>query len=587
MAMVPQVGLIFAAPPPKVLNNFVTELLNSSPRRGGRIGFEFENPREGWVFVQIVPSGGGKAVLFVDGREAPLRPWARPPALEAFRLLPKGRHRVEVACGGGVKVERLIVRAVPEILYAKFGYDPWIRPFGPYDWNFLHRHILHSVTTIIGTGEEWQSPFASQWKAFGGRWIVECGVPGLEARGENPTITPGEAYRYWAQNPGLNRPEFDGLIADEFLDERANYPAWVEAIRMLARDFPGKVFFPYLGTSGKWFYTSKRGKEFVDTVIGLGFKLAWERYIPEQATEAEAQRAIRQHLSEAVGAWAREVPGFQRHLIVCLGVFSCFPLTLSHFPDVDFKAFLDMQFRHLATDPAFEGTYGIMGWTSGYMEEETARWLGLLYRHYCIEGRKDPLSERFGFRYKPGLLRNPDFEGGLEGWEVEPAEEGSIRPGRLKGYGWLQGRWPKTERGDAFLLLRRSARRPNLISQRIEGVEAGRLYSVKLVTADRRAVEGNGEDKAPHALSIEVEGADVLRSFQFVTPTRTIRGKWLHFHWLLFRPKGTVVRLLISDWKSRGEPGGPEGQELMLNFVEVQPYFGEEGLKGEAERKGR
>jgi hypothetical protein len=30
--------------------------------------------------------------------------------------------------------------------------------------------------------------------------------------------------------------------------------------------------------------------------------------------------------------------------------------------------------------------------------------------------------------------------------------------------------------------------------------------------------------------------------------------------------------LQISNWSSASEPGGPAGQELMMNFVEVQPY---------------
>jgi hypothetical protein len=565
-------ALLSAAPAPKELNNFVTELLCVSPKRGGTLEFEFANPRDGWILLRSTVEGG-KAEIWLDGERIIAYSDEMPSTQDAFRLLSGGIHGLKVVCGAGSKLGQLIVRAIPEILYAKFGYDPWIRPFGPYDRPFLERYVFPYVTTIIGTGAEAQKPFVAQWKATGRRWLVECGVPGLEARGEKPTISCEEAYKYWAQSPGFRDPELDGVIVDEFLDGRANYPAWTEAIRKLATDFPGKLFFPYLGTSGRWFYTTEAGREFVEAVIKQGFKLAWERYIPEQATEEEAESAIRRSLGDAVAAWAEAVPGFQKHLIVCLGVFSCFPLSLSHFPNVDFKVFLDMQLNHLANDPVFKGVYGIMGWTSGYMDEETVRWLGLLYRHYCLEGRTDLLSKRFGFRYRTDFIYNPDFELGLEGWEARPAEEGSVKPGKIGGYGWIQGRWPKVDRGDSFLLLKRSDKAPNIVWQEIKGLEPDRLYSLKFVTSDYQAVLGKGEDKEPHAISVRIEGAEVLKSFRAITSTRTVQGHSLNFHWFLFRPKGDVAKLVISDWKSEEEAGGPIGQELALNFVEIQPYL--------------
>jgi hypothetical protein len=34
-----------------------------------------------------------------------------------------------------------------------------------------------------------------------------------------------------------------------------------------------------------------------------------------------------------------------------------------------------------------------------------------------------------------------------------------------------------------------------------------------------------------------------------------------------------TARLTISDWADERNPGGPIGQEMVYNFVEVQPYF--------------
>jgi hypothetical protein len=41
----------------------------------------------------------------------------------------------------------------------------------------------------------------------------------------------------------------------------------------------------------------------------------------------------------------------------------------------------------------------------------------------------------------------------------------------------------------------------------------------------------------------------------------------------VFRPAGESATLVISDWSTDADPGGPVGQELILNFVEVEPFF--------------
>ena len=50
---------------------------------------------------------------------------------------------------------------------------------------------------------------------------------------------------------------------------------------------------------------------------------------------------------------------------------------------------------------------------------------------------------------------------------------------------------------------------------------------------------------------------------------------WLNRYLLTFRPTETTATLTLSDWADDKNPGGPIGQELMYNFIEVQPYFEE------------
>ena len=50
---------------------------------------------------------------------------------------------------------------------------------------------------------------------------------------------------------------------------------------------------------------------------------------------------------------------------------------------------------------------------------------------------------------------------------------------------------------------------------------------------------------------------------------------WMNYHRRIFRATGDTARLTVSDGKSEKDPGGPVGQELMFNFIEIQPYIGD------------
>ena len=65
-----------------------------------------------------------------------------------------------------------------------------------------------------------------------------------------------------------------------------------------------------------------------------------------------------------------------------------------------------------------EGLGCIGNWGSYYGDMEMYRWSMALLRHYAVEGRTEMLSERYGYRYRPGLLANGDFRGSLKGWSA-------------------------------------------------------------------------------------------------------------------------------------------------------------------------
>jgi len=287
---------------------------------------------------------------------------------------------------------------------------------------------------------------------------------------------------------------------------------------------------------------------------------------------------------DPISRWEKGLPGVTEKMVVVYGYMSQPTESLNVDPTVDFKVYMDMQIRTLATHPAFFGLGGIQEYHSSYCDEENVRWAGRLYRHYCIEGNTEPLTRD---PYELTHIKNPDFEDGAAGWAVESAEEGSMKAAKYSGYSWLEGRYPRTTIGETFLLTKRSPKRPNAFAQEIQDLEPGRLYSLKMITGDYDDLVRERSNKTRHAVSIRLDNVDLMpgpkMSFQFAFPNCYAHrlGKfdrkhnyWMNYHWRVFRAKGTAAKLTVSDWRSSGEPGGPVGQQLMFNFVEIQPYIG-------------
>lgn len=573
----------------RVLNNFVTELLAvSGPALRRDKVHRFRNPRDGWVFIAATAQveGGGKVqVILKRGRAEQVvieHQQGSAETLEAMRNLPAGEHGISIRCRGNAVAERLVVRAVPEIIYCKYAAQPHVSEYGAYDWEFLSRHILPHVNTIVGTGNEADRPRAEEWKRRGGRWIVECGLPGLSAE----SVTADEAYTYWAENPGYKDALLDGIIVDEFgsgwsVRDAAKYRAWTEAVNRLYQrpEWRGKLYYPYCGE----LWRCEPSRAFAEAVMGHGGRVAFERYLREQATEAEAEAYVNHALANETLMWRRVIPGSEKHLIICLGYMSAPPESLNCNPATDYKVYMDMQFNVIANHPDCAGIYGIMEYLSSYADEEIVRWTGKLYRHYCIDGRRERLTRD---PYMLPHLRNPDFDEGTEGWTIAAAEGGSMQVRNFKGYGWLQGRYPPSAHGDNFLWSKRSAARPNVFSQTIRELKPGRLYSLKMYTGDYRDLVEGKSARQEHAVGIKIDGVEMIpeKCFRHVFancyshhlgPFDDKHKFWMNYHQRVFRAKSESAHLSISDWASEGEPGGPAGQELMYNFIEVQPYLAE------------
>ena len=560
----------------KVLNNFAIELLNQQLPDRNRA--TFRNPRRGWVFVSVAvdtptPSA---PTLTLDGVGAgPLmaRDSNGGRTFEAIRHLDEGDHEIGITWEHDGPSVTLVVRAIPEIQYVYFPRNPKIKAHGPYDWEFLSRDVLPNVATLVTSTNS--PPHLERWKSMGRKWISITPLPKIKSRDTAAQVE--EAFAHWTSAAGMTNPLMSGIIVDEFTGgDLPIYDVYRRAVERISDDarFSGRTFDAF----STLLYGSDVTEEFARAVVAGGGHICWETYFGEYRTRQEADDQYQGMVRKMV-RWQKALPDITRHMIIVLGYMEQPTYSMNFYPSVDFKVGMDMQYRLLATHPVFAGLGGLSQWASSYADEETIRWSGRLYRHYCIEGNTEPLTDD---PYVLSHIRNPDFEEGATGWTIEAAETGSAEVRTRPGFGYLQARSRAV--GNRFVWMRRTASGPNVFSQPIRNLEPGRLYSMKMVTADHKNLMNGVSEKKPDVVRIELEGVDVddARSFQYSFPQHYGRVEgpfkrgnlfWMNYHWRVFRAKGTTGTLRVLDWAEDGAPGGPVGQELICNFIELQPYL--------------
>jgi len=579
--------------PVRVLNNFVTELLTAGPIAERQVDarHEFQNPREGWVLVasSAVAEEQGQAALTLDslGRGEALHAHKQGGArtLESMRFLPRGRHWVQVRTRGRTRVQSLVVRTVPEIMLVEnqsgvVARHPTIHNDVNVTVENFFRHgqqNIHQTEDISG-----KRAWLDAWRKRGRKAVTHTIIPGHQKR---YNVAPAQSFEFWGSSAGFRH--LDGAIADEFgygTDTQA--AEWADAIRRLSRDdrFDGKTFYAYC--SPLWI-TDRLEAPVRQAVLENGHVVVPEVYLREQRTMADARELLDWELRQTAIEWQRRAPGSLGQMVIVLGCFDAIGHglgALNRHPGVDYKVFMDMQFNLIAKDPAFFGLRGIAAWVARYASTETLHWYGKLCRHYCLEGKTHLLSDEYGYRYLLTHVSNPDFERGLEGWTVSPAVRGSTTVESLKGYGAFQGRrLTTTSLGDRFLLMEKNSVRPNRCTQTIGNLAPGRLYSLKLIAADYTDISAGKSEKKAFDMTVRIDGAElvpsqcateIFASARAMPPQFTGRKRgWLNLCRKVFRAKSPRAMLTISDWKGPDDAGAFPGQKLMVNFVEVQPYF--------------
>jgi len=574
---------------PRVLNNFVTELVRlGDVSRDGEHWLSFRNPREGWILFRAAawagPEGRMSVALAPAEGGAPNELIALEPGekrtIEVMRHLAAGAYSLRVDLRD-TKLTSLSVRTIPVLVYATFNYPPYMQRFGRYEWGWLKQIGMLDACNVIVCGHD-PGYAMKKWLASGRHIVTHAGVPGLVTLGKkHDTITEEACYDYWIKQPGLNDPRFLGALVDEFYAAPTileHFATYVAAIRRVVTDRPDHRFYAYLGDDNPPLRVGNAVnlRPFVEPLAKAGCYFAFERYLQEKPTEKEAREFMEAALTNEMLEFKKYAPDFAERCLYVMGFLCAGSCNLNNNPQVNFKVHLDMQFHLLATDPAFEGLHGVEEYNSGYCDEEYMRWCAKLFRHYCIEGRTDRLTND---PYELNHIQNGDFENGLDGWTVQAASPGSVKARSMKGYGNLQGRYPKSPQGDTFLWTRRDKNKPNVISQTIRNLEPGRFYSVKMLTGDFKEPTKN----VPHLLWLEVQGAEKV-------PGENVRGAYstrhsesarkygsattyFNYHRIVFRATAPTAELRIYDWYTPTYRKGPAGREFTINAVEVEPYL--------------
>ena len=283
--------------PGRRLNNFAIELADFRRLPGkAKQRFTFENPRDGWIYVRLeadAPQGDDRLWLTLDSEDESQAVIVAP-ATETTRRLPAGPHFLVLGRRGKPRVTRLTVRAVPEIIYASYRYDPRIgREFGVFDWDFLNRYVLPHVNTIngpIGLSAELAARHAAEWRRRGGRCVRDTGLPHLDTSGPMPTVD-GTCQ---ALTEALSPPHLDAILADECILAPVYHErnlVYAEAFARLAADpgLKGKQIYPYI--AGQWL----GGRGFLRRIAELPWPMVEEYYCIERKTEAEAATHVADH----------------------------------------------------------------------------------------------------------------------------------------------------------------------------------------------------------------------------------------------------------------------------------------------------
>ena len=566
----------------KYLNYQVRALPFQIIANGTTMTAKFTNPDRGWVFGEFsVPLS---AMEFRRG-DSVIANTAQLVKKQEFMLkLEPGDYTVTATTDAPncpVSIKR--IHRVPEIYFYAPGSTtmPEIEFPGTNAWTVLGDQLLAS-TSIIAPG--FLKPEDCICYRQAGRKIF------FNTSHQPIANRQADLFAAAVRDP-LTIPGYDGFTVDEFdCGDTKSYADYGKGLALL--DNPShKGIYTWGYFYGEEFPDGPQVRDLMTTAVhvpGGNGKLLLEIYLGSLSTPEQSEQYFQARIINLAKRIHAMDPNYMPHLGVILGVFNEMPvLTLERFPEIDFKYCLDRQLNLIVNCPELKNL-GVVGyWGGSYCQEELQRWSLALLRHYFIDGKKTMLSERYGYHYEPGILKNGDFSKGFQYWTPLAAEKDSVVIGQLNPEKFAlpsQGRWRiwdwKNDAGKTFALVRRSSHGANILSQKLIHLIPGQPYQLQFAVADYADMEVPRSN--PRRLGFEAEfnpqEVGIRSSSCFVDhreKSSHVSGPFAHtnIHRIVFVPRTAETILTLTD---RSKYAGKPGEILAVNFVQVKPYFAPE-----------
>ena len=533
------------------LNNLTLELGSEKLKAGEE--FTAVNPRYGFMLIRFKPAKAGKFSVKMNGGELFDQSF---PRNEVIRQLDIGKYTLKADVDG-----TLTVRLIPDVLNFGGPSHAYAPGNGYYNWTFHKKYVNGGVTTF--TAGRFSDAQYAEMRKHGMVLLEDQGI--LDMKSGNTH----EAIFNMLDKSKIPGKRNCGMTLDE---AECFYPPLLDPLAYALKK--------YTNPTGKAIVTYMTGPitpaalNFLATSANASGKqgyLAIEYYLRSQKNEEETHATIDQ-LKQHQWIFKEVAPALYHKAGVLLGNFSLYPrITLAHFPYQDYKVFLDMQMNAVANDPAFAGI-GKVGWWGSYAcDEELQRWSFALMRHYVFEGRKDMLSDKYGFKLAPGYLKNSDFTDGLNNWKVS----GNIAVDSFPGYGGNSLRlWAaSSDVGDTFAVFTRKEGKVNTLSQTAKGLKKGRLYTLYFYTADMDSIVADRPDWRRIPISVSLSDAEIVQKTHFNGNPRTTPGPICNTEKIIFRALDDELTVTFSDAKAA------PGEMNVLNYIALRPYFEKEEQK--------
>jgi len=333
---------------------------------------------------------------------------------EIMHRVPAGDVTVRLVAANAPRLERLVVRRVPEIMVYMFEglQTPSPQQWITHSWDFLEGSVLRSANLVVSPLADDYAPYAEAWQERGGRWLINQGMTTLREE----TVDPGQ---YWRDL--LGGSPWDGSIHDEIVaSDPPRFPRLAQGLREFAAapESAGKTVYLFCGGAS-----------------AIGDPSVLDYFGAEETTAAEGARSIRCGRQGDAVITARQLevalePGVEYTLSAWLRTEDSVPATYSGLFVID-----EGWHARYATMPAPAGD---SDWTR-VERSFTPRPSGNGFYQVLLVGpsegtlwvdtvQLEPGAQATEFRAgPPNLLGNPSFEDGLSGWLRGADEDNPLR----------------------------------------------------------------------------------------------------------------------------------------------------------------